>query len=747
MYKHALDTGSLITQHIIHCITLGSSGVGKTWLKNLLTGRPNSTGILSTDCLVPPDICLPKETFIEHDNSWKLLTAAEELEAIIGEFDRITYVQNQGPAITIENKDQTIHSVEPLNAISKAKEVGRTTNLQQQQEQFLTESVETESLSDSVSTVDSGEEIEESKSPHDKDINSAFPEVFPEIEVEDISNNSFLKKIDSLRHNIKSISPVILHDKAVIYFTDTGGQLSFHEIHPSLLTAPGSIYLCVMKLHDLDPQDEVNTLKRLDVIVRVLQNIYSAKKQKSEPEYKVVIVGTHKDQVNNVEDRLECGNRLIKKLTTGKPYVKYLLGPIIPIDSSQAGIPTRKMVDNDGVKVLLEKGKEALKINKKIPLCWWLFHLQIRHSFEESPGQDRKWAYKYDHLQELAKNAGISSDTSKDADQFYSMVKLFHSLGFWVYFEPENSSSGRETLRTKELKELKNWIVTSPNILYKYVSKLVNIQEREIAPSGTLQHEFKKTGFFFPFILDEISEDKLLNSIEVQQWFLDLLVYLHIGAKCPGVNCTEGPSKDPYYIIPAAFPEDKSITIPEYKSLASLYVTLADIGCIPTGMYCILIAFLVNLVSIKQEYKSLFECISGYSRTNVATCREKRAITIFSCQYGRVYLTETTDAICMDLVADASYFHIYKDSKILEELNSKCSKWRNVLEEFIIAFTNKEIQWQVKCHNHLVNLYLGSDDSMMVDCDRVHIASADQVAWFTNQGPSNAKVRIYIYVN
>ena len=749
MYNQVLKIGHKITQHIIHCITLGSAGVGKTWLKNLLTGHPNSTTIPSTDCIVPPDICLPKETYVEDDThgSWKLLTAEEELKAIISEFDVGTSYfdqrQSDSPASNIsidKNEEES-----PVSSLTDELD-GRTPV--QLQLPLQTHETSHEKSHDEVTEADSQQlqteeglkdEVEQKQSKSSNDLDGRVLE-------DSAFSTSFLDKIASLRSEIKSIPPIKLDGKAVIYFTDTGGQQSFHEIHPSLLTAPGSVYLIVMKLHDLDPQDEVKTKHKLDLVERTLQNIYLANKPNFKSEYGVILVGTHKDEVDNVKDRLEFGNRLIKEMIAGKAYEKLLPDSIIAIDSSQAGTPINKMKNNDGVITLLKEGASGFQLHKDIPLCWWCFHLYIRHLFEYSPEeeQERQWAYEYNHLQELAKEVGISSDASKDADksksEFYSMVKLFNSLGFWVYFEPKGSSLDVTTSQPKK------WIITSPNMLYKYVSKLVNIQETEISQFDTLQHSFKKTGFFNQSMLEEISEDKLLNSIEVQQWFLDLLIHLNIAAMCWDYEiCTEGPSKelkDPYYIIPAAFPEDKSITIPEHKSVASLYVKLDDIGCIPTGIYCNLIAYLVSTL---KEYDSLFVHISGYSRTLKPTSRQ-RAIAIFSGQYGKVYLTETTDAICVDLVADSSYFH--KESNSLELLFSKCSKWRNNISNLIKTMYPKQgILWQVKCeqHDQLANVCLGSDDSIMIACDKEHIASADQVAWFTDQVPSNAKVFNFIF--
>ena len=758
MYNQVLKIGHKITQHIIHCITLGSSGVGKTWLKNLLTGRPNSTTIPSTECIVPPDICLPKEIYVEDDThcSWKLLTAEEELKAIISEFNVDTSIfdqrQSDFPASYIsidENEEDYLMHTEESPVSSLRDEMDdRTVQLQlplQTHETSHEKSPDavTEADSQQLHTKDLKDEAEQKQSKSSDDLDGRV--LSPE---DSAFSTSFLDKIESLRREIKYISPIKLDGKAVIYFTDTGGQQSFHEIHPSLLTAPRSVYLIVMKLHDLDPQDEIKTKHKLDLVERTLRNIYLANKPSFKSKYGVILVGTHKDEVDNVKDRLEFGNRLIKEMVAGKAYEKLLPDSIIAIDSSQAGIPIDRMKNNEGVMTLLEKGERGFQLNKDIPLCWWLFHLYIRHLFEYSPAQERQWAYEYNHLQELAKEVGISSDTSKDADksisEFYSMVKLFNNLGFWVYFEPK----GIDVTTSQP----KNWIITSPNMLYKYVSKLVNIQEREIShdQSETFQLAFKRTGFFYQSILKEISEDQLLNySIEVQQWFLDLLIHLNIGAECWDYEiCTEGPSKepvklkDPYYIIPAAFPEDKSITIPEHKSVASLYVKLNDIGCIPTGIYCNLIAY---LVSTRKEYDSQFVRISGYSRTLKPTSRQ-RAIAIFSGQYGKVYLTETTDAICIDLVADSSYFH--KVNKILELLFSICSKWRNIINKLIkTMYPRQEILWQVKCeqHDQLATVCLGSDDSIVIACDEEHIASADQVAWFTNQVPSNAKVFNFIF--
>ena len=140
------------------------------------------------------------------------------------------------------------------------------------------------------------------------------------------------------------------------------------------------------------------------------------------------------------------------------------------------------------------------KISVDIPLKWWLFHLYIRHDFETSQPRDKKWVYHSSELEEKAKSVGIRTDpvSDKSTSEFYAMVKLFHHLTFWVNFESHSPHQPPQ-----DTQSLSDYIVTHPASLYKYISKLVNIQERDnLEPS---QEEFKGSGRFTKAILEEIS--------------------------------------------------------------------------------------------------------------------------------------------------------------------------------------------------------------------------------------------------
>ena len=736
---------------------MGPPGVGKTWLKNLLTGRPNSTSIPSTPCLAPLEMCIPKkEIFINtEDDTWMVLTAEKELKAVVHEFqDKFSKQDELEPVISTEKKIIIRTSTETKMT---AKTLADTEKVKVQ-----------EGLSTPLAAP-----IHHDPSPQKGDESQPVASF----------STSFEKKMQDLLKEVKANPPVKLQGQSVIYFTDTGGQASFHEIHPALLTAPGGIYMLVFNLKNVDVKNEEESRHQLDLVERALRSIYyfavrphdisNVKRymkisNESSVAPKVFIIGTHKDEVKeDLEERVALAGKVIQDMKCGKSYSCYCPESIIAVDNTQAGKSTSEMKDNEGLLTLLKSTKDSLnKIGVEIPLKWWLFHLYIRHDFETSQPRDKKWVYHSSELEEKAKSIGIRTDpvSDKSTSEFYAMVKLFHHLTFWVNFESDHPHQPPQATQS-----LSDYIVTHPASLYEYISKLVNIQERDNLEYS--QKEFKRTGRFTKAILEEISftGGHSFQSPDIQQWFINLLIHLRIASEYhEEKDDTRHPFestekiKETHYIIPAAFPSNQSVTVPECTTVGTLRVTLKDAGFIPSGLYCKLIC---DLVTQHNEHDQKCTCkdkcnykfqAPTFSRCTLSHTGEYRAVSKFPDYPGTVYLTESADAILIDVTVSTRSLKNKETSYLLQTVHEFCAKWKKIVNISLLKIChNKCLLWEMECQlcpdgshdkKHMAKLEnhpkciircSKDEDGVAIDDDDSDMNPA-QLIWF--RVPTNAEV-------
>ena len=855
-YDEAKEKGAKITQSYLHCITMGPSGVGKTWLKNRITGRQNSTLIPSTDCVAPVEVCIPhKEMNVFHENSWEVLTPEKELDSIIYKFYENT--QSEQGSLSSES----------------------------------TAAPKTEKKQNSKKERASEESQEYDSSTQSNEQDTRFSE-------------SFTEKINNLVGRIKN--PVNLEGQKVIYFTDTGGQASFHEVFPALLTVPRSMYLLVFNLKDIDVKDEEESCKKLVLVESALRHIYSSCSGKEEPI--AYLVGTHKDKVlNDITDRIKIAKKVIQQLVDGKPYKDLLKGSsddgpyIYAVDNTQHANKTKGSKDqqegDDGTQTpagskdrqegddstqtpagsrdrqegddstqtpagsrdrqegddstqtpagsrdrqegddstqtpagkriykelheLLKETEENLASEtQEIPLHWWLFHLSIRHNFDQSELEDKKWVYQYHELEKEAQKFDINTNPEPSGSEhsgskpsgsehggsepsgsehggsepsglehggseFDKMVKLFCDLTFWISYDLDSpKSAGQSTKRdiftdleelkdfiskltavkptdqlftdhepdttdqlSTELKILKDshrispetfskmgdmmdkvkqwtgsgrWIVTDPATLYKYISGLVNIQERPKETLSFHEQEFKKTGRFKKGIFSEMSlAGYHLIPPAVQQWFLDLLVHLNIAAKCdiftekekrPPRQSEE--SSETVYIVPAAFPFNSAVTVPDLTTVNTINVTLKEGNFIPSGLFSKLVCDLVTQRN-RHRQKCTCEggcknCKYGYDYLEFSRSSEpdvylgSKAVSKFRDYSDKlaahVYLTETSNAIHVDVAVSTTQ----PEDRLIQSVHGLCSKWLGLVKKSLLSDVSKsskdhEFIWTTNC--------------------------------------------------
>ena len=216
---------------------------------------------------------------------------------------------------------------------------------------------------------------------------------------------------------------------------------------------------------------------------------------------------------------------------------------------------TRKAVNV--LRSLLSDAKNRLTL--KVPKVW--FCLQLITSSVE------KKMWKFTELKKFCIQCNYIQAVDADG-QLLEMLNLFHSLGFYVYFD------------LSEYKE--QWICTDATFLYKEMSKVLSVQYvRSESPSPELR-KFIEKGVIFEAVSEALFQQLGIDGDIPTRWLLEVLVNVGIAAKVRG--------KEMHYFIPAVLPE-RQIHLPE-ASVATLGFTFSfhsseyqRYSSVPTGLF------------------------------------------------------------------------------------------------------------------------------------------------------------------
>ena len=387
-----------------------------------------------------------------------------------------------------------------------------------------------------------------------------------------------------------------LTDASFIHLLDTGGQPSFQDVLPLLLDVPCTyvqVFNAALSLdervpisyrsndHTTHPIEGTESCR--DMMLRSFSSMQTMAHKRSkqlasflqegspEPQLRIFVVGTHKDQLK--EDKLDEATRditaFLERLEE-KPYYDS-----IELDSSakQPFFLVNAMADEDDrasvdqLRMDLSKKGSLLKLD--VPVMWFIFQEITRHCTQK----------KFFRLQDLEafcrKHKFIDGENA--ASQFRALLQLFSLLGFYSFFNLEG------------VPDKDNFVCTDTGVFLKEVSKLLAVQFTDTTNSR-LMKKFKKCGVLantpqlFTFLNTNPDIDR--------KWFLEALRHLGIAAR---LHCEDQQE----YFIPAALPHKSAVLHPqcsveplcftyEMKEGSSLFYDM------PRGVFCRLAVELIE---------------------------------------------------------------------------------------------------------------------------------------------------------
>ena len=277
-----------------------------------------------------------------------------------------------------------------------------------------------------------------------------------------------------------------LKSMKLIYMVDSGGQPSFLDFHPVTATFAAT-YLLVYNMEEgLDAKPRMSyrksryfpakelppsTKTNLEVLHRSMLTVHHFQVRFDERHRKILELMKDKFRAApSAPPLLIVGTRKVPSSTSSHSKKIKLLYQNIP---SLKRATSLKFVESmspncEGTKDLRDTiSNEDSLCSFRLPLSWLKLHL-MSVTLESDPGEEsfRKelQVQTYSNLCEMCLNENIVRST----EEFKAMITIFHSLGVF-------SCPDIEFKETKDAQIEEYLIFLNPNILYGFVSKMLEI--------------------------------------------------------------------------------------------------------------------------------------------------------------------------------------------------------------------------------------------------------------------------------
>ena len=390
---------------------------------------------------------------------------------------------------------------------------------------------------------------------------------------------------------VKEIVESVVLDATILYITDTGGQPEFYEILPLLLQGPSFTVLFLKLTQGLnDPfsityrqnSEEPSSVKYTstfttkEMLCQVLASVESLDSE--ERRSAAFIIATYKDKVRsqNDIDRLEhdvktsIQDTSIFRRDVLRSYntidgANKLLYPIDNMNGDKEEITNLQRVLGNIIKQRFRK--------QRLPTSWGLFHLLLRHKFEQ------KGLCSLEECVMVAGWCGIAED------EVERILKYFHSnFGTILYYN--------------EIISFRKFVICDPNALFQPVTKVIAESFAANSDSPQTAEGIRKTGEVPRDLIYKICQDDASQNEENDRLplalILELLQHNHILTKLK----PRSGSGHVVYFMPCLLSPDHSVNNLTYHDIQDLdpapLVFSFSTGYLPIGLYSTLIVKLVH---------------------------------------------------------------------------------------------------------------------------------------------------------
>ena len=531
---------------ILKCVTLGPPGVGKTQLRRALTGNYEEV-TESTSMSTGAEVVIEK--YMDSEATWQKFDLGDGQKALVTSVRKRDFAEVSPDYPHMETHSQ--------RSVSSRKQVSKHVKL-----------------------------------------------------VHSIAKRRVLcKKLrESREHMMKQLQQTddsgqkSLHKARIIHLIDSGGQPSFFDVHSTLATSRAA-YLQVFNLAEaLDskpkmtyrrsfPTRDLNSrFLNIDFIARTLATLHDCKKKflkmdemiesvisgHKSIDLPIFLIGTHLDKAMPCNEGVSSA---IEKECQALP----MWNEVVPNGHLKFHPVSCLVEGSEGIAVLQGKISECRGAYPiRLPLSW--FFVELMFWAEKASGDG---CLRYSELREIC----IQDKLLKSEDEFFTMVKLFHILGLFVFPDLDQG------LEHDELDDCP--VFTNPNFLFSEVSKILDIQFHD-GLSGSLKY-LQETGKLQEGALGDLGIPTSAGTlVNFHEWLKDCLLMWGLAVvvkKRKGKGKTKSEQAQELF-IPSVLPPRPSMKNidPDVCSLLVAFLDEDDNGSyhIPQGIFSHFIARLVQ---------------------------------------------------------------------------------------------------------------------------------------------------------
>ena len=405
----------------------------------------------------------------------------------------------------------------------------------------------------------------------------------------------------------------------------------------------------------------------------------ASKQQKCLPDFpKIMIVGTHGDQIKSKEEELQVLSEL-ESSCKGKAFNEIILNQIIVVDNTKAG----KGKDEDpGYKeVRKEVRKFANSLCTRTPIAWVSFRKVLKKCVGSTP------ILSYEQIVSIAKECGIPESVVP------SVLHFYHEMGVFLHYI--------------SIKSLSQTVIVEPQWLIQQLCKLLMPEWYSCRPDGTknLWQYLHKYGILVEPLYKKLWDDCGLTGRG--QAIVDLLDHFDLAKKILSVP-KEVRRFGQTYFIPCMLTnlsqEDIQAKKKEHlqyaiKQAATLHIMFTT-KYVPPGFFVRLAAHLIN----SQNCRPLFE--SGTSRN---------CISFYYNEFDRVIISESISGLSIQ----ADMMRVAKHTPLRNHFSDSCLAFRNELSticsDVLRWLRSVEFDFAFKCSCSTTNV-----DHFAVINDKMH---------------------------
>ena len=515
---------------VIRCLFIGPPAVGKSSLKHLLVHNESKAVKTSTPVMEAPDVVrVTSEQYAieEGSSNWELVEGETMTQSV-----QLSALEHQYQSLCKDtSKPEALESVsDPRAEIQLDVRMSRFQRLVNFFHRIISRARRFQTSHPEVENADS----------QAANCRMVYPmlEVVPKHGAHSGAQSTRLEDIhEQLVHKeVVLKSGIVLDNASFIYLLDSGGQPCFLDTLPLLLAVPCTYVLVFSASQDLDqplsvsyrPDKDTEEILPLtqtgrDLMQRLMSSFHTMGVKHSKemshfqehgaqsPKPSIFLVGTFKDvlqQEGRLPDRCKKIGDIIHTMShlpafrhvvkdpSGRPF--YLVNNNLTTDPDTS--PGEFQYINH-LRSSLSSSDAALKM--EVPLMWYLLQ-QVTH-------RSGQRLIRYTELKEFATKYQLVTSEQ----QFSSFVRLFHLLGFFVYFDLPNTP------------EESQWVCTDATFFYREVSKLLSIQFTRVQSAEG--YHFKMTGIISTSsqsVLEELHISKEMDP----EWLFKSLLHTGIAA-------------------------------------------------------------------------------------------------------------------------------------------------------------------------------------------------------------------------